>query len=76
VLETNLKAMGTCGRAACTVADSGTPEGAAIFSELKYRGGIPCIASVSPDGEVLQMVPGYKDSKALGPMLARMMMPA
>lgn len=74
VLESNLNAMRSCARSACTVAHANTPEGQAVFEKLRYKGGIPCVVAVRPDGEVIATERGYKDTKSLGPLLAQLMM--
>lgn len=74
VLESNLSAMRGCAKSACTVAHQDTPEGKAVFEQLGYRGGIPCVVAVRPNGEMLAMEAGYKDTKTLGPLLAKLMM--
>lgn len=74
VIDANLKAMNDAARERCVVAHQNTPEGKAWFDRLNYRGGIPCVAALRDDGTVIEMVPGYKPTEKLGPLLAQLMM--
>ncbi|MGA0021080.1 TlpA family protein disulfide reductase [Vulcanococcus sp.] len=74
VIEANLQAMNDKARSLCVVAHENEPEGKEWFKRLGYKGGIPCVAAIKPDGTVLEMIPGYKPTEKLGPLLARLMM--
>lgn len=68
VMEANIKAMSEEAQGQVHIADSSTPEGAAIHQQLGWKGGVPCVASVR-DGKVIQTQPGFMDNKVLAPLL-------
>lgn len=70
VLEANIKAMNEDAQAQVFVADSSTPEGAAIHKQLGWKGGVPCTAAVR-DNKIVQAHPGYMDNKKLAPLLVQ-----
>lgn len=74
VINANLQAMNDAARARCVVAQENTPEGMEWFKRLGYRGGVPCVAALRDDNTVIELVPGYKPTEKLGPLLAQLMM--
>ncbi len=70
VMDANIKAMNEDAQAQIHVADSSTPEGAAIHKKLGWTGGVPCTAAVN-DNKIVQAQPGYMDNKKLAPLLVR-----
>lgn len=68
VMDSNIKAMNETAQSQIHIADSSTPEGAAIHKQLGWNGGVPCTAAVH-DGKILQAQPGYMDNQKLAPLL-------